>query len=629
MISSLIRAFPSQVTSSISTSQRDILIVDDTPENLRLLSQMLMQHGYNVRKARNGKMALMAVQTMLPDIILLDIMMPNMDGYEVCQQLKSDPKTAQIPVVFLSALDEVMDKVNAFKVGGADYITKPFQIEEVLTRVEHQLSLKQAEAEIRELNSRLEERVKERTQQLQAVVHELELEIQQRKQAEHQLLEMALHDALTGLPNRVLLAQRLQNTITRASLDPDYHFAVLFLDCDRFKVINDSLGHRVGDQLLVALASRIQAHLQSEDTLARLGGDEFAIILGNSPDLNHATQVAQNILESLEHPFQLEECEVFTNVSIGIVFGDSYRTLHERNADQPEHLLRDADNAMYRAKEGGRGTYHVFDPTMHQIALERLNLETELRYALNRNEFLLHYQPIVHLKSGKIQGFEALIRWHSPTRGLVSPSQFIPITEETGLIVPLGQWVLKEACSQLRQWQKLGLVNDSMSISVNLTAHQFTQVDFCQQLDQILAETGLSPHHLKLEITESTIMDNQRSAQSILQQLKSRHISLSIDDFGTGYSSLSYLHAFPVDILKVDRSFVQSLDGSREKLGLIPAIFSITQAMGMSAIAEGIETAIQLDQLRHLNYEFGQGYFFSKPLPSEAVVELLKQDPQW
>ncbi|WP_265263848.1 two-component system response regulator [Spirulina subsalsa] len=629
MVSSLIRAFPSQVTSSISNSQRDILIVDDTPENLRLLSQMLMQHGYNVRKARNGKMALMAVETMLPDIILLDIMMPNMDGYEVCQQLKANPNTAQIPVVFLSALDEVMDKVNAFKVGGADYITKPFQIEEVLTRVEHQLSLKQAQEEIRQLNSQLEERVQERTQQLQTVVHELELEIQQRKQAEHQLLEMALHDALTGLPNRVLLAQRLQNTITRASLDPDYHFAVLFLDCDRFKVINDSLGHRVGDQLLVALASRIQTQLQPQDTLARLGGDEFAIILGNSPDLKHATQVAQNILESLDHPFQLQECEVFTNVSIGIVFGDSYRTLHERNADQPEHLLRDADNAMYRAKEGGRGTYHVFDPTMHQMALERLNLETELRYALNRHEFLLHYQPIVHLKTGKIQGFEALIRWNSPTRGLVSPSQFIPVTEETGLIVPLGQWVLKEACSQLREWQKLGLVDDSMSVSVNLTAHQFTQVDFCQQLDQILAETRLSPHHLKLEITESTIMDNQRSAQSILQQLKSRHISLSIDDFGTGYSSLSYLHAFPVDILKVDRSFVQSLDGSRENLGLIPAIFSITQAMGMSAIAEGIETAIQLAQLRHLNYEFGQGYFFSKPLPSEAVVELLKTDPQW
>ncbi|MCW6036111.1 EAL domain-containing protein [Spirulina subsalsa FACHB-351] len=617
------------MTSSISNSQRDILIVDDTPENLRLLSQMLMQHGYNVRKARNGKMALMAVETMLPDIILLDIMMPNMDGYEVCQQLKANPNTAQIPVVFLSALDEVMDKVNAFKVGGADYITKPFQIEEVLTRVEHQLSLKQAQEEIRQLNSQLEERVQERTQQLQTVVHELELEIQQRKQAEHQLLEMALHDALTGLPNRVLLAQRLQNTITRASLDPDYHFAVLFLDCDRFKVINDSLGHRVGDQLLVALASRIQTQLQPQDTLARLGGDEFAIILGNSPDLKHATQVAQNILESLDHPFQLQECEVFTNVSIGIVFGDSYRTLHERNADQPEHLLRDADNAMYRAKEGGRGTYHVFDPTMHQMALERLNLETELRYALNRHEFLLHYQPIVHLKTGKIQGFEALIRWNSPTRGLVSPSQFIPVTEETGLIVPLGQWVLKEACSQLREWQKLGLVDDSMSVSVNLTAHQFTQVDFCQQLDQILAETRLSPHHLKLEITESTIMDNQRSAQSILQQLKSRHISLSIDDFGTGYSSLSYLHAFPVDILKVDRSFVQSLDGSRENLGLIPAIFSITQAMGMSAIAEGIETAIQLAQLRHLNYEFGQGYFFSKPLPSEAVVELLKTDPQW
>ncbi len=586
----------------------DILVVDDTAENVRLLSTMLTREGYQVRKAINGQLALTVVQARLPDLILLDIMMPDMDGYAVCSHLKAMPHTAEIPVIFLSALDDAFDKVKAFKVGGADYVTKPFHFEEVLARVKHQLAIQAAERKNHRLNAQLEERVLERTQQLEI--------------ANARLLEMALCDSLTQLANRAAFIDRLDQALNQLKTQPESQFAVLFLDCDRFKIVNDSLGHFVGDQLLVAIAQRLKQHLRQVDTLARLGGDEFAILLTQIIDKDSTIQFANQILGAFIEPFTLEDHQVFINASIGIALGKA-------TYDKPEHLLRDADTAMYHAKAAGKGQHRLFETTMHRAALQLLQIETDLRRAISQQEFSLHYQPIVALDSGKIAGLEALIRWNHPTRGFIPPSKFIPVAEETGLIGEIGSWVLKEACHQIRAWQKLGVIDPNFSVSVNLSARQFAQINLMQQITQVLAEAELHPSCLKLEVTESAIMDNPRLAADILSKLRQQHIQLSMDDFGTGYSSLSYLQSFPMDYLKIDRSFVMCLDGTDEQLGLVPIIVKIAQTMNMQVVAEGIETSEQLAQLRSLNCDFGQGYFFSKPLTAEKVVELITSECQW
>ncbi|HEY9866298.1 MAG TPA: diguanylate cyclase, partial [Candidatus Obscuribacterales bacterium] len=389
----------------------DILIVDDTLENLRLLSNTLIQMGYKVRGVMNGQMAIMAVQTLPPDLILLDIKMPDMDGYTVCQSLKDNEKTRDIPVIFLSALNEVIDKVKAFQVGGVDYITKPFQFEEVVARIENQIALQSAKAEIQQLNEKLEQRVHSRTMELEIVNaqlkglnYKLEKEISEHQKTQTRLLHLASHDALTNLPNRVLFMNRLVQSLQRTQREPNYQFGVLFLDCDRFKVVNDSLGHFAGDRLLIAIARRLKTHLSSTDMLARFGGDEFTILLENIQDIDDVSRLAQKIQTSMSWPFQFEEQELFINASIGIVVGN-------RTYQEPEHILRDADIAMYQAKAKGKARYQVFDTQMHYHAQQRLELETDLRRALHREEFILYYQPIISLDNGRINGFEALLRW--------------------------------------------------------------------------------------------------------------------------------------------------------------------------------------------------------------------------
>jgi len=611
-----------QKTPQLNPKKSDILIVDDTPENLRLLSTFLINEGYTVRKALNGQMALTAVETLPPDLILLDIMMPGMDGYIVCEKLKCNPKNREIPVIFLSALNAPFDKVKAFSIGGVDYITKPFQFEEVLLRVQNQLALKAAQIQNKQLNAELEARVKERTYQLEIAYEELKQEIEKRQILQDNLLKMAYYDVLTGLPNRALLMQQLTELLNQVKENPDYQFAVLFLDCDRFKVVNDSLGHLVGDELLVALARRLETLLNPDDIIARLGGDEFAIVLKEIDSITTATEVADKILKTLSFPFQLQRQEVFINASIGIALSSNID-------EQPEHLLRDADTAMYQAKNLGKGQYRIFDPTMYQAALQILQLETDLRRAINQREFIVYYQPIISLSTGRIVGFEALVRWQHPQKGMISPALFIPIAEETGLINPIGKFVLQSACQQIHLWEQEKLTDSPLNMSVNISARQFAQTDLIAQIDEILTETQLNPQNLKLEITESAIMNNAPTAKIILQQLRQRQIQLSIDDFGTGYSSLSYLHNFPVDTLKIDRSFVSSLDGMPENLGLVPAIMKIAETMKMNVVAEGIENSQQLAQLRALGCDFGQGYLFSKPLPGETVIDLIKSCPCW
>ncbi|MEG4802379.1 EAL domain-containing protein [Microcoleus sp. ARI1-B5] len=437
----------------------------------------------------------------------------------------------------------------------------------------------------------------------------------------------AFHDSLTGLPNRDFFVECLARAIANTRGRRSYLFAVLFLDLDRFKVINDSLGHLVGDELLMAVVLRLRAIIGSGDTVARVGGDDFAILVRNV-DVDTAVNLADRIHQALIVPFEFKGQEVFVTASIGIaVGGEPAATVSE----QPEHLLRDAHTAMYRAKALGTGRYQVFNASMHALAVERLQLETDLRMALKRQEFLLHYQPFVSLASGKIIGFEALVRWQHPQRGLISPMKFIPVAEETGAIVPLGEWVLEEACRQLRLWEEMFDFDRPLIMSVNLSGKQFAQPDLVDRLKAILAATGLSAESLKLEITESVVMDDVESAIAVLKHMKALNVNLGIDDFGTGYSSLSYLSRFPTDTLKVDKSFVgrMELESEGENVAIVRTIVTLAHALGMDVIAEGVETAAQLARLRAIGCEYGQGYFFAKPLPSEDATALMASEPQW
>jgi diguanylate cyclase (GGDEF)-like protein/PAS domain S-box-containing protein len=429
-----------------------------------------------------------------------------------------------------------------------------------------------------------------------------------------QLQHDALHDPLTGLPNRSLFLQRLEQVIRYAQYRPDYLFAVLCIDLDRFKTINDSLGHLAGDQLLCAFALRLRSCLRPEETLARLGSDDLLILLEDLLDPQEATLMANRIQQLLQEPFQLEGQEIHCTATIGIAFKGEQLLAAET-------YVRNADLAMYQAKGKGRSGQAVFTPTMHSTAVTRWQMETDLRRAVEQQEFYLQYQPILSLSASQIIGFEALIRWQHPEKGLIPPGQFIGIAEETGLIVPIGAWVLHQSCQQMRQWQKL--TGQPLLISVNLSGKQLGQPNLVQQVDQVLAETGLPPHCLKLEITESMILENLDVSRQTLIELKQRQIQLSMDDFGTGYSSLNYLHRLPLDLLKIDRSFIHEMVNAEESLELVRAIISIARSLRMHVIAEGIETDQQLRLLKNLGCEFGQGYFFAKPLDIDKVEELL------
>ncbi len=448
------------------------------------------------------------------------------------------------------------------------------------------------------------------------------VDISDRKQVEQQLVHDAFHDALTGLPNRAMFLERVSTALKRIKRYPNQLFAVLFLDVDRFKIINDSMGPVMGDQLLIALADKLNQCLRSTDMVARLGGDEFSILLEDIKDIKDATKAADRILELLGSPFTLNGYEVVITASIGIaMLSPAY--------EQAEQVLRDADIAMDRAKRAGQARYEIFDQVMYSYALGLLQLENDLRRALEKREFRVHYQPITSLISATLTGFEALVRWVHPEKGMISPVEFIPIAEETGLIVPLGEWVLREACQQLKKWQEEFPWTASLKMSVNLSAKQLRERHLIQTIDEILMETNLNPNCLKLEITESVLMENTDVVAKILWQLRSRNIELSLDDFGTGYSSLSYLHSFPVNTVKIDRSFVSRMNENEENTEIVKAIVTLAHTLGMDAVAEGIETSEQLAQLKSLACEQGQGYFFSKPLDSQAATKLLANAPIW
>jgi diguanylate cyclase (GGDEF)-like protein len=548
-----------------------LLIADDDAMNRDALSRRLTRSGYTVLTAESGAQTIEMVGAGRVDAVLLDVMMPGMSGIETLRQLRQMRSASELPIIMVTAKNRSEDVVEALDLGANDYITKPIDVSVALARIKTQVTARRA-------------------------------------------------DPLTGLPNRVLFMDHLDRLIVRSLKPRSPSFAVFFLDVDRFKLVNDSLGHLAGDELLVAVARRLEHSLRSTDTicrfgieptLARLGGDEFTVLLDRVTTLEQAQAIAERLLAAVTQPFLLQGREVFTSVSIGIVLSaDRYR-----HADA---MLRDADTAMYRAKAEGKARCAVFDTSMLEAVEERLLLESDLRRALERQELRLHYQPIVALADGQLSGFEALLRWQHPTRGLVLPDQFIPIAEETGLIVPIGQWVLREACRQMRTWDDEFPGCDELAINVNLSARQCLEPSLLTEVSEVLEETGLAAGRLRLEVTETALLQDADAIAEILGGLRALGVQLGLDDFGTGYSALSYLQQFPFQMLKIDRSFVNRLHDAGN-VEIIRAVISLAAGLSMNVTAEGIETAEQLAHLKELSCESGQGFYFDRPLtPSDA-----------
>ncbi len=474
-----------------------------------------------------------------------------------------------------------------------------------------------AELAERERAERAEKHIKD----LQQHIAQQEVTEQALRESKEKFKHAAYHDSLTNLPNRNMFTRQLQFLLRRCQQNPELDFSVLFLDLDRFKTINDSLGHSTGDSLILGVAHRLSQLMRDKDMVARLSGDEFAIILDGMSDPDEVNHFAELIRKKLSAPFTLEERQVFTSVSIGIAIADpSYETA--------ENLLRDADIAMYQAKAMAKPCV-VFDKGMHARAVTLLQVETDLRYALERNEMVAYYQPIINLQSMKLIGFEALMRWNHPRRGLVPPIEFIPVSEDTGLIVPLTMWMLNDSCRTLSRWHRDFPEAKNLIMSVNLSGKHFAQDDLVAGVKHSLKASEIDARFLKLELTESAVMDNAEAAISILQQLKRVGVQLSIDDFGTGYSSLSYLHRFPIDTLKIDRSFVSRMENGTENGEIVRTVVALAKALGLTVIAEGIETIHQLHQLRILGSEYGQGYLFSRPVPLDEANELICDPDRW
>ncbi|MEP7383236.1 MAG: EAL domain-containing protein [Gemmatimonadota bacterium] len=446
--------------------------------------------------------------------------------------------------------------------------------------------------------------------------------LSEREMRERQLRHDSLHDPLTGLPNRSLFMKRLADASLRARRDGDGLFAVLFLDLDDFKVVNDSMGHHVGDEVLVIVARRLEECVRGGDIVARLGGDEFAILLERVIDARDTAMVAERVQVALKTPMTIGGYDWVSTASIGVVLSSSAN-------ERPEYLLRSADMAMYRAKHQGRAHFEMFDRAMHAEALTRLQLETDLRHAVERQSFVLHYQPIVSLASGRVHGVEALIRWQHEERGIISPNDFIPVAEETGLIVPMGRWALREACAQVRELERTLPQVAGLQLAVNLSVREFAQLDLVRAVTAILEETGLAPTQLQLEITESAIIGQQHPALQTIAELRELGVKIHLDDFGTGYSSLSYLHRLPLDAIKIDRAFTSAMETEERPRHVIQAILSLVGAIGLDVVAEGVASELQLELLRGMGCPYGQGFHFSRPLTAAALEELLRSDPRW
>jgi len=555
-------------------SKPTILVVDDMPGSIEILNQILADE-YRVLFALNGEAGLEITRTQKPELILLDVSMPGMDGYQVCHELKSDPETRDIPIIFVTAKDQDEDQEMGFKIGAADYLTKPVRPATVKVRVKNQLQI---------------------------------------RHSEELILHQALYDGLTHLPNRSLSVDRLRYSIAQDCRN-QLKTALLFIDLDKFKEINDTLGHDAGDQLLKASALRFKQCVRKIDTVGRLGGDEFVVILPGLEQVEDAKKVAENIIRVFSNPFTLSGMEVVVTVSIGIAFSPD-------DSDDYKKLLANADTAMYQSKEAGRNNYHLFNQKMNHNIKRRMEMEYHLRHALKLGELSVFYQPLVDIATRRIIGAEALLRWNNSVLGSVPPDEFIALAEQSGMIESIGAFVLTQGCEQFKDL--IDQEGRALSLAVNVSPQQFRRGNLPELVDNILKLTGFAVERLELEVTEGLLLDNQGIVKESLQTIRQQGIGLSMDDFGTGYSSLSYLRKFPFDIIKIDQSFIREMNTNPSDQALVAAAIAMAHALGIKVIAEGVETEAQLACLVEKNCDIAQGYLFSRPLPIEEFKKMIK-----
>ncbi len=694
-----------------------VLVVDDDMAQRLLMVETLLEDDLHVEEAADGQEALTTFESITPELVLMDVKMPKMDGFTACKAMRQLPGGRDVTIVLVTGLEDFDSIQQAFEAGATDFITKPVNWPLLSHRVRYLLRASAAFRGLRYSENRLalaqqiarlgnwdwdiendswdwseqmykifaknlEEFVPSKEAILEAVhsddreMVEREMEnilqgrnefsldhriivkdmcltvnvqgevfydnegkavsahgtlqdITDRIRAEEQIRFLAYYDSLTGLPNRQLFMEHVEQALHAASRSGD-KMALLYLDLDRFKRINDTLGHDAGDQLLKKISTDLTDSVRSSDiiakadmpsgpraSLSRLGGDEFTLLLTGIAEEEHAGLVAKRILELLNQPMEINDQEVYVSASIGI-------SLYPRDGDTVDLLLRSADVAMYHAKESGRNSFMFFSSQMNSRALERLTIEADLKKALERDELVLFYQPQINLQTGAIAGFEALVRWQHPEHGLVPPGKFIPVAEEAGLIVPVSNWVLHEACRQNQQWIEAGLT--PVRMSVNISSVQFTKQNLTGVVQDALQATGLDPQYLELELTESAIMQNVGEVIETLNEMKSLGISLSVDDFGTGYSSMSYLKRFPLDVLKIDRSFIMDITIDENDAAIVKAIIALAKILGLKTVSEGVETREQLDFLREHGSDEMQGFFISKAVPAKEAEQFLVAD---
>jgi diguanylate cyclase (GGDEF)-like protein len=594
-----------------------LLIVDDVSDNRTILRRRFERRGFDVLEAETGFAALELIDKDSFDLVLLDIMMPGIDGIETLKRIRGQKSASALPVIMVTGKTASENIVDALQLGANDYVTKPVDFAVALARVETQISRKRAEQqaafandELRKANEDLERRVEERTSRLLEANQKLKKEMAGREELQAKSQYLAYHDSLTGLGNRLLFKEHLEEALTDVLVTP-HPVAVLFLDLDGFKSVNDTLGHSFGDLLLKSVATKLRNILQPTDRISRLGGDEFAILQMSVVQPGSSMALAEEILAIVGQQFNIDGHDVTVGASIGIAIGNPGET-------DADNILKSADLAMYSAKSDGRGTYRTFDPEMDSIVQARRVLERDLRTAFSQNRFKLFYQPLVNLQTKKVKTFEALMRWEHPERGLIPPSEFIPVAEEMGLIVQLGEWALRQACAEAMGWP------DEICVSVNLSPSQFSKGNLVSTVVSALASAGLPGSRLELEITESILLEKSERNISILNQLRGLGVRISMDDFGTGYSSIGYLRSFPFDKIKIDQSFVRDLLIDEGSLAIVRAIAGLGVSFGITTTAEGVETE---EQVRRLNLEGCvevQGYFYSKPVPADEIIEVLR-----
>ena len=599
-----------------------ILLVNDHPASLLALKTLLRAapgaHEYEVVTATSGAEALRAVLDHQFAVILLDVSMPGMDGFETAETIHSHPRSSAVPIIFITAhyADEI-NRLKGYQYGAADYLISPVipqilhsKISVFIELAKKNLQLQAQREQMAMMNRDLQ---LQQVQDLKRINAALETEIMERRQAEERAQELATRDPLTGLMNRRSLQEQLEHAIFRAARQGQ-RLALLFLDMDKFKSINDTLGHEAGDQLLLQASERLRHAVRESDIIARLGGDEFVVLMEDLPSYAAAAEVANKIVKALSTPFEIGLQDVRTSASVGI-------SLYPQDGTTMHALMRSADLAMYHAKQEHRGRAQFFHEELNARMIERSQLEQEMEHALENDEFELYYQPKVDAASGRIVGLEALLRWHHPRLGLLNGGQFIPAAADSGQVVSIGEWVISTACAQARRWQDAGH-RLPMPIAVNIAIPQI-YADLPEVIEKSLRHHDIAPSALQLEITESLVIRDVEKATAVLRKISERGISIAIDDFGTGYSSLSVLKALPIDILKIDQSFVRDLGKAPDDYAIVEAIVNMARALHLHVIAEGVETEEQLAILRGLGCDEHQGYYYSKPLPVGALAERL------